>query len=520
MAIPPKRLLLVKSLLLWTAAAATETLRDGGIGQTQDISIGVIDASLNSAFRTYDVAGAMDFDGRIGDRSINTSILKSLLPCAYSACPECPIEASIVVLEAPTVSLSATSGASVTAPNGLIKMSTNGTVIASMSASGAGNLSIFLPTGSKFIKVNLTVTSLATEIQSVCDGHPVSPGLKSSLEGLIGTVVRSSLVPYLNSDKFPGIPVPVIDGFNLLNPTVHVEDSIVVVGADLQNPSEGLITPGNSNMSSDKENLKTSNTISSPAFATHFMRGRAGLANDGDFKINASISAVNKVLQSVVPELRRKITSLVIPAESGKTSGITWSTSATNIQDFGIGEATITSEEGVGLSLKLSGLKMSLPRTSFKLSKRIIVKVGCSGHFQGSISDTSAIINLAVTRSNTGAPVVKPTSEWKWGKLSVSAKLDNIVCKVVKDVVQIFEGNIDEKIRDTIEAAVPPALNKVIADKANTALAQLTQRLNVDQYASIAMALAKDPVFSSGDIELSLLGVWGPPKSFDEPSRI
>ena len=38
----------------------------------------------------------------------------------------------------------------------------------------------------------------------------------------------------------------------------------------------------------------------------------------------------------------------------------------------------------------------------------------------------------------------------------MSAKLNNIACKVVKDIVQLFEGNIDDKIRDTIKSIVPP----------------------------------------------------------------
>ena len=168
--------------------------------------------------------------------------------------------------------------------------------------------------------------------------------------------------------------------------------------------------------------------------------------------------------------------------------------------------------EGIGISVTLTGLKMELPRTSFRVSKRIIVKLSCSGHFSGSLDDTSVTVKLAVGRNAAGAPVVTPTSKWTWGALDVSAKLDNIVCKVVKDIVQLFEGDVDNKIRDAIKTAVPPKLDAVILAKANNALAQLTKPINVDSYASIAMALAKDPVFSSSDVELSLLGVWGPPE--------
>ena len=91
---------------------------------------------------------------------------------------------------------------------------------------------------------------------------------------------------------------------------------------------------------------------------------------------------------------------------------------------------------------------------------------------------------------------------------------------MLKDIVQLFEGNIDDKIRDTIKSIVPPKLDEIIALQANAALSQLTQPINVDQYASIAMALAKDPVFSETDVELSLLGVWGPPVQQHEASGI
>jgi len=74
-------------------------------------------------------------------------------------------------------------------------------------------------------------------------------------------------------------------------------------------------------------------------------------------------------------------------------------------------------------------------------------------------------------------------------------------------------SSITQKIQSAIEDQVPAAMNHIIAVQANAAFAALTQPINVDHYASINLALATNPVFTKEAIEMSLLGVWGPPPS-------
>ena len=90
-------LLLAEAMLLLATGSAAAS----AAASPRDVSIGVVDASLNSAFKVYAVSGAMDWRGPI--ENANTSLLRGLLPCAYIACPSCALEAHVVVLQAPTV---------------------------------------------------------------------------------------------------------------------------------------------------------------------------------------------------------------------------------------------------------------------------------------------------------------------------------------------------------------------------------------------------------------------------------
>ena len=114
-----------------------------------------------------------------------------------------------------------------------------------------------------------------------------------------------------------------------------------------------------------------------------------------------------------------------------------------------------------------------------------------------------------------------PTSKWNWGSLIIKEQLNSIACKVVQDIAKLFIGSINGKIRAAIEQSVPSVLDRVIATQGNQALLQLTQPINVDEYASIDLRLATNPMFTSNQIDLSLLGVWGPPLELPlEPSLL
>ena len=122
----------------------------------------------------------------------------------------------------------------------------------------------------------------------------------------------------------------------------------------------------------------------------------------GDFNINASSSALNKTLAIYLPLILKELNGLSIPAMEGKNDGISWSTDATKVQHLVVGSASIHSVPNHGLSITLTGLGLSIPTTGFKISKKIIIHLGCSGHFSGTLSSTSVTMNLNVTRDATG----------------------------------------------------------------------------------------------------------------------
>ena len=95
----------------------------------------------------------------------------------------------------------------------------------------------------------------------------------------------------------------------------------------------------------------------------------------------------------------------------------------------------------------------------------------------------------------------------------INEKLNSVACKVIQDIAKLFVGNINTKIQNVIEKNVPVVLEQIIRTKGNQVLQELTKPLNVDSYASIDLSLAKNPIFTKNAVELSLLGIWGPPSS-------
>ena len=240
------------------------------------------------------------------------------------------------------------------------------------------------------------------------------------------------------------------------------------------------------------------------------------IQNNGDFNITTSLNSIQKIAKIYVPIVTKQLSNLQVPAMSGTNGGIKWSTSSTKINNIHLNSNNVMINiiPNVGISISLKDINLSIPSTSFEVSKRVIINLHCGGYFSGTLSRTSVTVVLNITRDQSGTPVVTPTSKWSWGNININEKLDHLTCRVIQDIAKLFTGSITNKIQNAIENAVPPAFNNVIMKQGNQALQQLTKPINVDNYASLDLSLATNPLFDENSFQLSMLGIWGPPIPF------
>ena len=184
--------------------------------------------------------------------------------------------------------------------------------------------------------------------------------------------------------------------------TVQVMNKYLAVGVDIgasiPQPSSRFVPTSSPTLVMDEKSHAAAAAAAPP-------RWRAlppQTTTHGDFNINASSSAMTKTLSLYLPLVLQELNGLTIPAMEGKNDGISWSTNATKVQQLVVGSASIRAVPKHGLSMTLTGLGLSIPTTAFKISKRIIIHLGCSGYFSGTLSSTSVTMNLNVTRDATG----------------------------------------------------------------------------------------------------------------------
>ena len=92
------------------------------------------------------------------------------------------------------------------------------------------------------------------------------------------------------------------------------------------------------------------------------------------------------------------------------------------------------------MDLRLGGLGLTIPSTSFDIKKKILfTHISCGGHFNGGLGNTGVNVAINVTAVEpAGQPKILSTDAWTWGSLSVNVKLSNVFCKIIKDIASWF----------------------------------------------------------------------------------
>lgn len=170
---------------------------------SRDIEVFVPQSSANVILADVQESGALS---RVVTLNDTTAMLRQLIPAAYNACPDCPLQIEVNVQSAPTAQFMGSAGLSVTntivginAVNGsqtvdLVDLLVNASVLATnFSASGALD---------NVVKFAIAVPTFGMSLYRSAIG-PIDTSL---LQWLANTVIQDILVPDFNK-KFNGLPI-------------------------------------------------------------------------------------------------------------------------------------------------------------------------------------------------------------------------------------------------------------------------------------------------------------------------
>ena len=142
----------------------------------------------------------------------------------------------------------------------------------------------------------------------------------------------------------------------------------------------------------------------------------------------------------------------------------------------------------------------------------LFTHISCSGHFSGSLGNTGVNVGINVTANEpAGSPKITPTSTWTWGSLGVSVKLNNVFCKIIKDIASWFIGNINHKIEDVIKSKIPGVINNLINTEGNKILSDLVLSKKIDKDAEVNYYLTQNPTSKNDELSVYLSGEFVKP---------
>ena len=173
----------------------------------RDIEIWTSQASVNGLLAHAEAAGTLDIN-KVLPPSVNTTLLRSILPLAYAACPGCPLEIEIDFQTAPAVAFQGNVSITVQqAIFGVNAQAPNRTVVPLLDlllnlTAGVGNWRIG-GNESNTIHFDLSVQTFTLGLYRSNVGN-VDVAL---ISGIVGFLLKNVLVPDFNA-HFPGITIP------------------------------------------------------------------------------------------------------------------------------------------------------------------------------------------------------------------------------------------------------------------------------------------------------------------------
>jgi hypothetical protein len=492
----------------------------------RDVSMQISADAINSAGSVYAAAGVLSASGAVPD-NVTTSVLKTLVPKAYAACPDCPLSFTVFATSAPVVTITEANGAVLVAENVVLNLTAAHAVppgaavpllTLGLNATCGLNFSDAPLASGDYLKPTISILKLHLVVESSQVGILPSAAI-ALLDPLVNGFLKSVAIPYFNR-VFPGFPLPSVTGFPISDFIISHSDGYLGVGLDITPQQQNLPPPPKTASVEKLLNETSRKPTVGPVRISRKLISRRYLANPPGFSGPGVVATVggtglDKILASLLPKIVSKVNGLTIPAMSGKASGVSYSVDAITLAGFAIGSSSITFSENKGLVLALGGLTLQVPSTGFKIKKKVLfAKLSCSGHFHGGLANTGVRMNLNLTAVEpAGSPEINPTSSWSWGNLDVSVKMDHTICRIIKDIASWFVGNINHKIEDVIKQIVPKTVQNLISTEGNEILQNLVLSKNIDKHADVNFYLTQNPTSADDAISVYLSGQFVPAKS-------
>ena len=428
-------------LLLFTLVSSVLVVH----ADTRDVTLDISQDAINSASTVYFQAGKMHYSGPLPDNT-TTGKLKKLVPKAYKLCPDCPIDFAVQATVAPTTLFSSTTGATLQVYNAMLNLTAAAAypvgspvhelMVLGFNASCGLNFSNSPAASGDYIKPSITIVKIKLVVESSNVGILANAAI-ALLGPLVDTFLQDVAIPAFNKE-FPGFPLPTVAGFAISDFVITTNNGYLGVGLDIL-PSTTLEEQTEIQPPLVSRKLIVARPAVTKAVTSQVTSNPPGFSGPG---VIATVggAGLNKLLKALIPKIVAEVNGITIPAMSGKASGIEYSIGAIAVSGFTIGTSSLTFVAGKGLNLRLGGLGLTIPSTSFDIKKKILfTHISCGGHFNGGLGNTGVNVAINVTAVEpAGQPKILSTDAWTWGSLSVNVKLSNVFCKIIKDIASWF----------------------------------------------------------------------------------
>lgn len=537
------------SMLVLLATVAIPVLFASAI--PPDITLKISSDLTNSAARVYTEAGLLSYKSIIP--GVDTSDLKDVINPAFDLCPYCPMSAEIEATASPLVNISDKEGAHLFIRNSIVSFAavneTEELPLFDIFLNGSIGLTFsndFTRSGDT-LKTNATLLCVSLVVRNSSVG-PTPAALIPVLNPLVNAYLENTVIPEFN-DQDPGLPIPNVPGMNFSGAAILLTDGNITMRFYLESDSVSSLLSRRQERGEEDEQaivLHSSDTrresysdqpkrsrssdrgwrrhrgeepmpdplddVTPPKNKYQAQSVPPGFSGPGAVLVVGQ-NGLNNILDFFLPQLEEQVNDITIPPMSGKADGLSYTINEAHVTDFTVGDAEFTFEHlfEPQLILSIDDITLRLPRTGFRVSKKILgIDLHCSGHFSGSLDATTVSMSLNFTSTKEGQPQLTTDADWSFGPLQVSVTMDHAQCEVISDVVQWFVGNIDDQLANELKQEIPSLVEELIETSGNDALADLSMTYQVDAAAVVSYALTQDPSINNSELALYLSGEFQP----------
>ena len=485
---------------------------------SEDLTFEVFEDSLDSMAQAY--LPHLKYSAIIP--GYTTTMVKNMLPGAYTKCPDCNLSSTVTFIAAPTILLLENGENHIHVRNAVVNLTAvdvnnNEYSLLLLDINGTANALFGNEAIESHIPVNIKVLNTSSVLLASYIGDlPISKG--GILDKIVFAIASGILAPKFNKD-FPGIYLPQVEGASLGNVSVNnLKNNRLTITADIEFISSVKVvedTEYDNNNKKKKTEIK--NDDDKIIMEESNLKEQKRLLfnnniNDG-MHMKIGKDGLQKSVNKFAPKLQSAINGLTLPSFDGKGSvdGVSfqYSVNTISLSHFSFSSvSSITFQEGRGPVLVLSGITMSIPNTAFTIKKHMYVTwLSCDGTLTASLSGASVNVIVNITKQTNGLPIITPISKWNWGSLTVSHRFSSTVCQWASEFASYFDGDVNGKIKSMMQSVIPTQADNIIAKYSTNLINQLTpKQFPFDKDVDLDMSLKENPITSNNELEFQFVG--------------